>query len=209
MFQPTNFKDGENIVIIDDVPHYRYTGVTYLERLKNGLTLDYVFQLQDYNYTNTDTTNNINEEQQIQHTNTHLDLFYDYELNYDFYKDKEKLVHETTRKGKRLPFKKRHTRNFKKTTIKFNGYTDKIFNINQHNHLLNNEEMTETSDDDNNYCSSYDDCSSHDDFSLFDEISYIDFIFMTDFSFNNRYTWSSLNGEGYTNGSNNTNSIIV
>ena len=48
MFQPTAFMDG-NFIRVDNkgVPRYRYTGVTYKDKLKNGLSLDYVFNQQD------------------------------------------------------------------------------------------------------------------------------------------------------------------
>ena len=47
MYQPKGFRDSENIIIIDNVPHFSYNGVTYKDKLKNGLSFEYVFQQED------------------------------------------------------------------------------------------------------------------------------------------------------------------
>ena len=62
MFQPTEFLDGNNIIIIEDIPYYRYTGVTYKEKLKNGLSFDYVFGL-EYCLPNTENEDNIDNKE--------------------------------------------------------------------------------------------------------------------------------------------------
>jgi len=127
MFQPTAFLDGENIVVIGNIPHYRYTGATYRDKLKNGLSLDYVFHQEDM-------VPNINEEviELIESNEAGENLkFEDYEDNYGFYEQKEFQTLGLSRKGKRIPFKKRQARNMKKTMVKINGYADKLFSIEQ------------------------------------------------------------------------------
>lgn len=85
MFQPTEFIDKENIIVIDYVPHYRYTGTTYRDKLKNGLSLDYVFGLQDLVPIE---DNEVVEEDELQESGENL-KFADYEENYGFYEQKE------------------------------------------------------------------------------------------------------------------------
>lgn len=127
MFQATEFLDGENIIIIDNVPHYRYTGTTYKDKLKNGLSFDYVFDQQDMvpifseEFTKEIETNEDREN---------LDLI-DYEENYEFYEQKKFQVEGIVRKGKRVPFKKIQARNVKKNCIRQRGYEDKLFDIEQ------------------------------------------------------------------------------
>jgi hypothetical protein len=40
--------DSQMFVIKNGIPKYYYTGTSYLEKLKNGLSLDYVFELENY-----------------------------------------------------------------------------------------------------------------------------------------------------------------
>lgn len=124
MFQLTQFMDGDNIVIVDKVPYYRYTGVTYLERLKNGLSLDYVFQLQDF----VPQENERYEEPKLENKIKYFDVIDDYEENYEFCEKKEFETILNVRNGKKWHgFKKRQSRNMKKSTIKSNGYSFKLF----------------------------------------------------------------------------------
>lgn len=127
MFQPTTFSDSKNIIIIENVPHYRYTGLTYKDKLKNGLSLVYVFGLQDLVPIK---DNQPNEE--IENDDYIQDLtLTDYEENYNFYEQKEFQTTGLTKKVKRLLFKKRQARNVKKSNIKSKGYEYKLFNIEQ------------------------------------------------------------------------------
>ena len=129
MFQPMEFMDGQNIVIIDNVPHYCYTGVSYLERLKNGLSLDYVFQQEDvvpsFQHEITPYV-----EPKSENTTTYLGMK-DFEVNYEYYEQKKFQVEGIVRNGKWPGFKKINARNMKKSTIKSNGYKDKLFYIEQ------------------------------------------------------------------------------
>ncbi len=136
MFQPTEFLDGENIVIIDDVPHYRYTGVTsYKNKVKHGLSLDYVFYMQEDYMNDTDIEkkeNSDNIEEYYNNDKCKKDIYIDYEENHDFYEQKELQTIKVGRKGKREPFKQKQSINMKKNCVRQCGYTDKLFNINQH-----------------------------------------------------------------------------
>lgn len=127
MFQPTEFLDGEHIVIIDGVPQYHYTGVTYRDKLKNGLTLNHVFYIQDLVTVIDDVVAKENKSNDIKEPSK----FVDYEENHIFYEQKEYQLTRKSRKGKRLSFKKRHARNIKKNKVKTNGYSDKLFAIEQ------------------------------------------------------------------------------
>lgn len=126
MFQPTEFLDGENIVIINDIPYYRYTGVTtYKEKLKNGLSLDYVFYQQD------SIPNSIEEFIKEDETNTIGEKckYSNFEEDTDFYDEKE--FNTIKKKDKTLSLKKRQTKNTKKNKIRQSGYTYKLFTIEQ------------------------------------------------------------------------------
>jgi hypothetical protein len=163
MFQPTQFMDGANIVNIDNVPHYRYTGVTYLERLKNGLSFDYVFQQQDFVPVFEDE-NGTYEEPKSENVSKYLDMFDDYEANYEFYEQKIFQPMTPAKNGKWQGFKKRQARNTKKSTIKSNGYSQKLCTMEQNLPELVDKSQLEI-DYENEYDDdsiiSYDDCESY------------------------------------------------
>ena len=127
MFQPNEFIDGENIIVIDYVPYYRNNGSSYKDKLKNGLSLVYVFGIQDLvPIEDNQPIEEIESDEYIE------DLkFGDYEENYGFYEQKEFQTTGFTKKGKCLLFKKRQARNVKKSNIKSKGYEYKLFNIEQ------------------------------------------------------------------------------
>ena len=144
MFQPTEFLDGENIVIIGRVPHYRYTGVTYRDKLKNGLSLDYVFDQQDMVPICPEESTKEIESNEVREN---LELI-DYEENHEFYEQKEFQTMGLSRKGKRAPFKKRQARNVKKNCIRQRGYQDKLFDIEQNMPNLSDKSQIEINYDD-------------------------------------------------------------
>ena len=133
MFQPTEFLDGNNIIIIKDIPYYRYTGVTYKEKLKNGLSFDYVFGL-EYCLPNTENEDNIDNDKTTAFNNDKKTSFNNYEYfnNCEYIDFYEKREYEK-RKFKYLSssFKKRQSKNTKKNRIRQIGYTIKLFNIEQ------------------------------------------------------------------------------
>jgi hypothetical protein len=110
-----NFMDAKNIIIIDGVPHFLFNGNSYLERLKNGMSLDLVFEMED-SYINLDEKFEEKVEQkQIQPYKYELfDEEYDYDISIN-----------NNRKGKNF-IKKIYNRNTKKNKIRQNGYDDKL-----------------------------------------------------------------------------------
>ena len=158
MYQPTAFSDGKNIIIRNGVPYFLYTGSTYKDKLKNGLSLDYVFEQEDM-------IPIVYEEfvKKVESDDTRLNLeFVDYEEKYEFYEEKEFQTRGLTRKSKWMSFKKRESRNTKKNSIRLNGYVDKLFNIEQNLPQLSDESRSEINYDDE--YDEYDDC--RDDYSI-------------------------------------------
>jgi hypothetical protein len=144
MYQPTGFKDSENIIIINKIPYFRYTGSTYKDKLKNGLSLDYVFQQEDM-------IPIMDEESKVEiEKNTSIQNLeaIDYEEKYKFYEQKEFEAISLTRKGKWISYKNKQARNMKKKNIKSNGYDDKLFVIEQNLPSLSNEWQIEIDYDD-------------------------------------------------------------
>ena len=129
MYQPKGFRDSENIIIIDNVPHFSYTGLTYKDKLKNGLSLEYVFQHEDMILPIMDQPISI-ETEPDEFKGNYLE-FIDYEEKHDFYEKKEIKMIPLTRKGKYITFKKRQNINFKKNLITLKGYECKLFDIEQ------------------------------------------------------------------------------
>lgn len=138
MYHPIGFKDSDNIIIIDNIPHFHYTGSTYKDKLKNGLSLEYVFQMEDIiPIIHEESSIEIEDNRSIQNSKA-----VDYEKNYEFYEQKEFESLLLTRKGKWTPFKKRQARNKKKKNIKLNGYAYKLFAIEQNlPEILNESEI--------------------------------------------------------------------
>ena len=157
MIHPTGFSDSENIIIIDNVPYFHYTSSTYKDKLKNGLSLEYVFE-QEYMIP-------IAYEEVVEAVESHdtrVNLkFVDYEEKYEFYEEKEFQTCGLTRKGNWRQFKNREARNTKKNSIKINGYTDKLFAIEQKLPELLDESRSEINYE---YSDIYDDY--HDDYSI-------------------------------------------
>ena len=129
MYQPKGFRDSENIIIIDNVPHFSYNGVTYKDKLKNGLSFEYVFQQEDMILPIMDQPISI-EAEPDEFKGNYLE-FIDYEEKHDFYEEKEIKMIPLTKKGKYITFKKRQNINFKKNLIKLRGYEGKLFDIEQ------------------------------------------------------------------------------
>ncbi|MFY7728093.1 MAG: hypothetical protein ACOVRN_01105 [Flavobacterium sp.] len=116
MFQPTVFKDGSHILVKDGIPYYSYTGVSFRDRLKNGLSLDYVFDQQEP-YVNMPLAVSECEEY----------LGKPFRQNYvdEPYDD---CVRTHARKGKRRDTKKKSPKYAKKSySVRANGYADKTF----------------------------------------------------------------------------------
>jgi hypothetical protein len=119
--QPLQFADSSNIKIIGNMAYFSFNGKSYLERLKNGLTLEYVFEMEDGIIIEENNKNIVNEEiiKQLQPNSYRYKLYdekYDYSIN----------LH--SRKGKKNN-KKIYSKNTKKNKIRQNGYSDKLYFI--------------------------------------------------------------------------------
>lgn len=113
-----NFMDAQNIVIINDVPHFSMKGNTYLAKLKNGLSLDYVFFMED-SVVNTDDENFEEKVEESQYQPLKHELFDEvYDID----------VLPMPRKGKKN-IKKEGSTNLKKNKIRQNGFNDKLYTI--------------------------------------------------------------------------------
>jgi hypothetical protein len=115
-----DFMDSNNIIIVNDVPYYSYNGKSYLEKLKNGLSIDYVFSMEDVDVKPEEKLEEcvaLFEEKQYQP--------FKHEL---FAEEYDNEILPRTRKGKKV-IKKRCDKNMKKNNVKQNGYDDKLHNI--------------------------------------------------------------------------------
>jgi hypothetical protein len=114
-----DFMDAQNIVIFNDVPHFSFKGNSYLERLKNGLSLDFVFFMEDSAVKpEEDIENNSEEDYKQQQPLKHEHFVEEYDCD----------TFPRPRKGKKT-VKKRSNKMMKKNKVRQNGYNDKMFKI--------------------------------------------------------------------------------
>ncbi len=178
-----DFTDSNNIVIVNDVPYFSFKGNSYLEKLKNGLPLDFVFFTEDSAVQSEEKLEeSVKEEKQYQPLKH--ELFVE-EYDYD--------VIPMPRKGKRV-IRKRCDKNMKKNKVKQNGYNDKLYKI-ESNLPPIFDEATEwyveydVFDDDYDY---YDDNLDEDDFD-----NYRDYIeYYRRASFDSLDEWNNANHTG-------------
>ena len=151
----SSFKDSSNIIIENDGPKYYYPGSSYLEKLKHKIPLEYAFELENYlstfkvevsvsvTYPRVDCLNSIIELVPLDFETDELDEF---------------DVVPKKRKGKWIPLKKTVTSKFKKNTRRQNGYSDKLFNLEQNTKIADEDEdedeEMEWNDDDSSCWSS-------------------------------------------------------
>lgn len=121
MYQPLGFSDSENIVIVNKTPYFYYIGTTYKEKLKNGLSLEYVFEQEDVTFTKC-----IRNEKVVQNIPKTNPIYYEDEYDENKYQIRHK------RKNKKVRSKKSPAKKYKKTSIKKDGYKYKLFVIDQH-----------------------------------------------------------------------------
>ena len=162
-----DFMDSQNIVIVNDVPYFSFKGNSYLEKLKNGLSLDVVFLMEDSAVRSEEKLEEfiqLVEEKQYQPLKHEL---FAEEYDYD--------VVPMPRKGKK-GIKKRCDKNMKKNKVKQNGYNDKMHTIESNLPSI----FDEATDLYINY-NDFDDCDYWDD--NFDE---------DDFDYYERYSFDSL-----------------
>jgi hypothetical protein len=178
-----DFIDAQNIIIIDNIPHYSFKGNSYLEKLKNGLSLEFVFLMED---------SSIQPEKKFEEN---------VEKKYQYQPFKHELFAEEydcepfsmSRKGKNL-IKKRCCKNMKKNKVKQNGYNDKLYNIED-----NLPSIWEPDNVDDYYVNGDD---SLDDYSYdFDNYSnyndhYLEYWGINEQDYDSLYEWNNANHTG-------------
>ena len=150
-YHPNGFSDSENIIIHNNVPYFYYNGNTYKDKLKNGLSLEYVFQQQIINNTNNkDIFNKKNKNENLNVCKLKCNLFdceYDNIEQYLYNKSKNLSRNKTNKKNnvndeytknliviqKLKQLQKQH-RKQNKLKLKQNAYKNKLL-INQQNEL--------------------------------------------------------------------------
>lgn len=170
MYHPKGFIDSSHIIIKDNRAVYYYTGNSYLEKFKNGLSLEDKFnsdlrieynQIMNNEFTNKNKNSNKKQEQKINKIN-----YNDKNCSYKSpkerkgkYKCKIMQYNKENNDGK----KEKYIKKIKKNKIRQNGYDDKMFYISQNiikpDHLLSEpelldiyyENMYEIPDKSNNY----------------------------------------------------------
>jgi hypothetical protein len=122
----SHFKDSSNIIIENGVPKYSYSGISYRDKLKNGIPLVHVFELENYCSTfeaSISVTPRVTFAACLS-TNIVLD-------SYELETEDPDITFPKKRKGKWVPLKKTVASNFKKNRRKHLGYSDKLFNLEQ------------------------------------------------------------------------------
>ena len=146
----SNFKDSQNIIIENGVPKYSYKGLSYRDKLKNGISLDHAFELENYCST-FEISVSVNQRVTFADcliTNIVLD-------SSELETEEPDITFPKKRKGKWSSLKKAVASNFKKNRRKQLGHSDKLFNLQQN---TNFEFDSESIDDEYDY---YDDDSSY------------------------------------------------
>lgn len=120
------FIDSDHIVIIADTPCFKYSSDSYRDKLKNGLSLDYVFSLNEESLSETDSMNVLTNESTKNSTKYCSQSFSQFsslceELPNKFVKQKKKYYQT----------KKRSSPKKTKPSYRQNGYSDKLWNFAQ------------------------------------------------------------------------------
>jgi hypothetical protein len=114
MYHPLGYSDSNNIIILDNIAYYCCNGSTYLDKLKNGISLDYVFKMED---------NIENDASMVSQSNTlmvdenTINVLY---IDYDLYKQLELQV-KTKMKYYKHDKLKNKKKKYKRPNIKLNG----------------------------------------------------------------------------------------
>ena len=146
----SSFIDAQNIIIKDGQPIFYYTGNSYLEKLKNGISLDTILGFESYCLSFYEPKPILKEKEReedilVESSNT-ID-------NYEYTEKYDKVSFPKERKGKWNHIKNLHNKQFKKNRNKQLGYSDKLFDREQ---LTLEEESEEYDYDDNISCNSWD-----------------------------------------------------
>jgi hypothetical protein len=164
-----DFMDAQNIVIMNDVPYFSFKGNSYLEKLKNGLSLDYVFFMEDSaikTHDNDEESFEENNKQEKQYQPLKHELF-DEEYDID--------VIPMPRKGKNI-IKLRSDKNMKKNKVKQSGYNDKLHTIESNLPTIFDEAFDwhqyYSENDDDYYSDCFDDNFDEDDSDYYESYSF-------------------------------------
>ena len=158
MSHPKFFKDANNIIIADDgFCYYNCTGNSYMDKLKNGLKLDYVFDLATNSIMLIDYESDKDCTSETENSKCDIIEVADYYEEYaDAYEYEEIKLYPILRRGKNKLILDKNIRNMKKNCVKTDGYSYKLF-IREVN-LPNMSNQL----DNNNY--KYEDSNSYNDF---------------------------------------------
>jgi hypothetical protein len=130
MYQPFGFCDSENIIIINKTPYFRYKGLTYKEKLKNGLSLPFLFEQEcstiNIQPSEKDFANNSGENIKTKYNNDNNYRYYDDDNDDDYDDDYKKLFRK---KNKKVRTKNGKAKKYKKNCIKSDGHKYKLFII--------------------------------------------------------------------------------
>lgn len=122
MSHPEGFSDSEHIVIRNNEAFFYYSGNSYKERLKNGTSLEYMFQIENNNVVTNkiETFNNpIKTTINVKH----------YNINDKYDVLDKKLKPKKKEKKTTKPYNKNKPKPYKKNTIRQKGYDYKLFTI--------------------------------------------------------------------------------
>jgi len=171
----SGFKDSRNIIIKDGIPVFYYTGDSYLEKLKNGISLVTLFEIETFCITvkEINNTKNVDELKQNELKQNELKYYY-YETD-DTY-DNDFSIFPKIRKGKWNKQKHFHCKKFKKNKSKQDGYSYKLYDREQLtiDYIIKN---------DYNYEDDYD---FYDDYDDYDDISDYDLSYSIDSNYRTR-----------------------
>ena len=160
MYHPKGFNDSSNIIIKGNKAFYYYTGNSYLEKFKNGLSLEDKFksdlriehnQLMNNEFTNKNKDNK-KQEQKVNKIN-----YNDKNCSFEFPNERKGKINKSKiRQNYKVndqddeykecsKKKEKYIKKIKKNKIRQNGYDDKMFYISQNiikpDHLLNDTEL--------------------------------------------------------------------
>jgi hypothetical protein len=179
MYHPAGFSDSKNIIIKDLIPYYYYTGISYRDKLKNGLSLEYMFGLIIIEENQKELPKQEEERKNIYRYNGYEpSSIEDYDLPENFGDDYHVKIMSKCKingfeKYKRRNLKKNKGRNLKKNKVKQDGYKYKLFTNEQNTPYTVN--IIDDTDDLLYSNSSEDNYDLKDAFDGFDEFNYFEY----------------------------------
>ncbi len=129
MYQLTNYIDSEHIIIDpnNNIAYYCYKGSSYRDKIKNGLTLEQVYEQEEL-YLSNETKDCENVTQVIKKNDCKSSNVYDDDVKDVIISYKK---NSKGRKGEKVKGEKEKKKNTK-ISVRQNGYSDKMFMLNQY-----------------------------------------------------------------------------